>query len=176
MDINSRTAYISKLKEQQKLRDPIIGQLQGAIDFFNTFDRVARVFACMQTKIHFMHKAIEAKIVAVQDTHKEEDMLSSLAQIRANIRLLDNVIPNATQELDIMYKEVIHQELTEGDVNTLLEQATKMVNSTREIISQLHARLVNAVTAINEEESKKESKGEKQKESVETVKMNLLPT
>ena len=41
MDINSRMTYIKKLKEQQKLTDPIIGQLQGAIDFFNTFDRVA---------------------------------------------------------------------------------------------------------------------------------------
>ena len=38
MDTNSRAAYTSKLKEQQKLTDPIIGQLQGAIDFFNTWN------------------------------------------------------------------------------------------------------------------------------------------
>ena len=75
-----------------------------------------------------------------------------------------------------MYKEVIQQELMQGDVNTLLEQATKMIDSTRETISQLLGRLMNAVAAINEEESKKKSKGEKQKESVETEKMNLLPT
>ena len=65
MDINSRTAYINKLKEQQKLTDPIIGQLQGAIDFFNTFNRAARVFVCMSAKIHSMHKMIKDKIAMV---------------------------------------------------------------------------------------------------------------
>ena len=97
MDINSRMAYISKLKEQQKLTDPIIGQLQGAIDFFNTFNRAARVFACIQTKIQSMHKTINAKIAMVRNAHKEEETLSSLPQIRANVQLLDNVIPDATQ-------------------------------------------------------------------------------
>ena len=41
---------------------------------------------------------------------------------------------------------------TQGDVNTLLEQATKMFDSTLKIISQLHARLTKAAAAINEEE------------------------
>ena len=175
MDINSRMAYINKLKEQQKLTDLIIGQLQGAINFFNTFDRAARVFACMQTKIHSMHKTIDAKIAMVQNAHKEEDTLSSLPQIRANLWLLDDVISNTTQELDIMYKEVIEEELTEEDVNTLLEQATKMVDLTRETISQLGARLLEAATTIDEEEPKEEPKGEKQKESVETVENEPTP-
>ena len=78
---------------------------------------------------------INDKIVTVQNAHKEEDTLSSLAQIRANIRLLDNVIPDATQELDIMYEEVIQHELTQGDVETLLEQTTNMMDSAQENIS-----------------------------------------
>ena len=68
-----------------------------------------------------------------------------------------------------MYKEVIQHELTQGDVDTLLEQTIKMMDSTRETISQLCGRLMNAVATINEEESKKELKGEKQKQSVETA-------
>ena len=56
----------------------------------------------------------------------------------------------------------------EGDVNTLLEQATKMVDMTCETAPQLHARLLEAAAAIDEEELKEEPKGEKQKESVET--------
>ena len=68
-----------------------------------------------------------------------------------------------------MYKEVIQEELMQGDVNTLLEQPTKMVDSTHETVIQLRARLMKAAAAINEEEWKKKSKGEKQKESVETA-------
>ena len=110
------------------------------------------IFVCMQAKIHSMHKTIKTKISAVQSAHEEEGMLFSLDQIRAYIWLLDNVIPDATQELDIMYKEVIQQELTQGDVDTLLEQATKMMDSACENISQLHGKLMNAVAAINKEE------------------------
>ena len=84
MNINLRTVYINKLKEQQKLTDPIIGQLQTAINFFNTFNRAARVFACMQAKIHSMHKTIDTKIAMVQNAHKGEDTLSSLPEVRAN--------------------------------------------------------------------------------------------
>ena len=50
-----------------------------------------------------------------------------------------------------MYKEIIKEELMEGDVNTLLEQATKMVDLTRETASQLRARLLEAAAAIDEE-------------------------
>ena len=107
------------------------------------------------------------KIAAIQSPHKEESMLSSLAQIRADIRLLDDVIPEATQELDIVYKEVIQQELTQGDVDTLLEQIIKMMDSTCETVSQLHGRLMSAVAVIREEEVKGESKGEKIKEARE---------
>ena len=84
----------------------------------------------MLTKIDSIHKTMKDKIAAVQSTHKEESTLSSLVQIRADIQLLDNIIPKATQELDIVYKEVIQQELTEGDVDTLLEQIIKIMDST----------------------------------------------
>ena len=106
----------------------------------------------MLTKIDSIHKTMKDKIAAVQSTHKEESTLSSLTQIRANIQLLDNIIPEATQELDVMYKEVIQQELTQGDADTLLEQSRKIMDSTPETINLLHGRLTNAAAAIYEEE------------------------
>ena len=96
---------------------------------------MAQVLACKQAKIHSMHKRIKTKIAAVQTTHEEEGLLFSLDQIMADIQLLDNIIPNATQELDIMYEEVVQQELTQGDVDTLLEQTTNMMDSAQENIS-----------------------------------------
>ena len=36
MDINLRTVYTRKLKEQMKLTDPILAELQNAVNFFNT--------------------------------------------------------------------------------------------------------------------------------------------
>ena len=41
MDSDSRTAYANKLRDQQKLTNPIIGRLQGAIDFLKISDRTA---------------------------------------------------------------------------------------------------------------------------------------
>ena len=152
MDSNSRTAYINKLREQQKLTNPIIGRLQGAIDFLKISDKTAWVLACMQAKIHSMHKRIKTRIATVQTTHEEEGLLFSLDQIKADIQLLNNVIPEASQELDIMYEDVIQHELTQGDVETLLEQTTNMMDSAQENISRLRGRLMNAVATINKEE------------------------
>ena len=47
-----------------------------------------------------MQKSVDTKIAMVQEAHKEEDMLSSLPKIRANLRLLDDVISNTTKELN----------------------------------------------------------------------------
>ena len=43
----------------------------------------------------------------------------------------------------------------EADVKKLLEDATQMVDLTRETATELRARLVQAATTINEEELKK---------------------
>ena len=112
----------------------------------------------MQAKIHSMQKTVDIKIAMVHYAHKEEDTLSSLPKIRANLRLLDDVISNTTKELDIIYKQIVKEELTEGDVNTLLEEATKMVDSTRETTSGLRAKLLEAATALmkkNQQERRK---------------------
>ena len=41
MDVNLKTVYTKKLSEQLKLTDPILSQLQTAVDFFNTFNKAA---------------------------------------------------------------------------------------------------------------------------------------
>ena len=107
MDINLKTVYTNKLNEQLKLTDPILSQLQTAVNFFNTFNKAARVFACMQMKICSMQKMVDAKIAVVQDAHEEEDTLSSLPKIRANLRLLDDVVSNTTKELNSIYKQIV---------------------------------------------------------------------
>ena len=103
-----------------------------------------------------MQKTVDAKIAVVQDAHKEEDTLSSLPKIRANLRLLDDVVSNTTKELDSIYKQIVKEELTEGDVKTLLEEATQMVDTTRETATGLRARLIEAAATIDEEEPKEE--------------------
>ena len=103
-----------------------------------------------------MQKTVDAKIAVVQDAHKEKDTLSSLPKIKANLQLLEDVIMTTTKELDIICKQIVEEELTEGDVNTLLEEATQMVDSSREIASGLRARLLEAAATIDEEEPKEE--------------------
>ena len=41
MDINLKTVYTNKLNKQLKLTDPILSQLQNAVDFFNAINRAA---------------------------------------------------------------------------------------------------------------------------------------
>ena len=94
------------------------------------------------------------EIAVIQDA--EEDTLSSLPRIKANLRLLEDVVSNTSKELDSICKQIIEEELTERDVNILLEQATQMVDSSREVTSGLRARLLEAATAIEEEEPKED--------------------
>ena len=70
-------------------------------------------------------------------TRKEEDMLSSLPKITANLRLLDDVISNTTIELDIIYKQIAQEELAEADVEKLLEDAMQMVDLTNKTATEL---------------------------------------
>ena len=58
MDINLKMVYTNKLTQQWKLTDPILCQLQTAVNFFNTFNKAARVFACMHAKICSMQKTL----------------------------------------------------------------------------------------------------------------------
>ena len=68
-----------------------------------------------------MQKTVDVKIAVIRDA--EEDTLSSLPRIKANLRLLEDVVSNTTKELDSICKQIIEEELTERDVNILLEEA-----------------------------------------------------
>ena len=72
-DTNLKMAYTSKLTQQQRLTDPILVQLRTKIDSFN--NKSACISACIQTKVCSMQKVIEAKMNAIPNAHKEEDML-----------------------------------------------------------------------------------------------------
>ena len=63
--------------------------------------------------------------------------MSSLPKIRANIRLLDEVLSDTTKELDSIYKQIAEEEIMEGDVKKLLEEATLIVDSTCETTTGL---------------------------------------
>ena len=77
-----------------------------------------------------------------------------------------------TKELDTVCKQIVKEELTEGDVNALIEEVTHLVDSSREIASGLRARLLEAAAAIDEEEPK----GEKEKGSAEVKEKEYEPT
>ena len=98
MDVNLKMAYIKKLAQQQKLIDPTSVQLQTAIDYFNISNEAARISTCMQAKIRFIQKVIRAKMDVILNARKEEDMLSSLPKIFANLQLLDDIVSNTTLE------------------------------------------------------------------------------
>ena len=68
-----------------------------------------------------------------------------------------------TKELDIVCKQIVSDELTEGDLNALIEEVTNLVDSSREMTTGLRVRLLEAAVAINDEEPK----GEKDKGSAE---------
>ena len=123
-------AYTSKLIQQQKLTNPILVQLQTIIDFFD--NKLARISACIQAKVCSMQKAIEAKMNVILNAHKEEDMLFSIPMIMANLQLLDDVITDATAELDVIYKQIAQEDLTELDVEKLLHDAMQLVDSTHD--------------------------------------------
>ena len=55
-----------------------------------------------------------------------------------------------------MCKQIVEEELTERDVNTLLEEAMQMVDLSREVASCLRARLLEAAVAIDEEKARKD--------------------
>ena len=80
MDAHLRTVYTRKLKEQMRLTDPILAELQNAVNFFNTASKCTRVFACIKTKIWSMQTMVKDKIAVIQDA--EEDMLSFLPRIK----------------------------------------------------------------------------------------------
>ena len=153
MDVNLKMAYTNKLTQQQKLTDPILVQLQTTVDFFD--NKAACISACLKAKICSMQKAIEAKMDIILNTHKEEDMLSSSSKIKANLRLVDDVISSTTTELDVIYKQIAQEDLAEVDVEKLLQDAMQLVDSTRETATELRARLMQAAATINEKNQKR---------------------
>ena len=84
-DVDQKAVYTNKLNKQMKLVDPILNELQNAVDFFKAVNKAARVFACIKTNIPSMKKTIESKITLVRDAKKEEATLSSLPKIKANL-------------------------------------------------------------------------------------------
>ena len=92
----------------------------------------------------------------ILNTRKEEDMLSSLPKIFANLQLLDDIVSNTTLEFNVICKQVIQDELPEAEVEKLLEDATQMVSSTRETAKELRIRLLQTATTINKGENKQE--------------------
>ena len=57
-----------------------------------------------------MQITVNDKIAIIRDA--EEDTLSSLPRIKANLWLLEDVVSNTTKELDSICKQIIEEELT----------------------------------------------------------------
>ena len=64
-DVDQKAVYTNKLNEQLKLTDPILNELQNALNFFKAGNKAARVFTCIKLKIRSMQKTIESKITLV---------------------------------------------------------------------------------------------------------------
>ena len=77
-----------------------------------------------------MQKAIEAKMDVILNAHKDEDMLFSIPKIMANLQLLDDVITDATAELDVIYKHIAQEDLEKADVKKFLQNASQLVDLT----------------------------------------------
>ena len=128
-DADQKAVYTNKLNEQMKLVDPILNKLHNAVDSFKpatlpspeAANKSARILACIKLKICSTQKTIESKIALVRDTEKEEDSQSSLPKIKANLQLLEDIIAITTKELDTVCKQIVNDELSEGDVKARIE-------------------------------------------------------
>merc|ERR1712101_1019 len=99
-----------------------------------------------------MQKAIKVKMNIILNVHKEEDMLFSILKITANLQLLDDIITDATTELDVIYKQIAQEDLEKADVEKFLQNASQLVDSTHETVTELRPRLMQTAAAIYKKE------------------------
>ena len=104
-----------------------------------------------------MQITIKEKIAVIQDA--EEDMLSSLPRVKDYLNLFEEAVSNTSKEFESILKQIGEEELTEKDANTLLDQATQTIISTRELARDLRIRLMEAVAAFEEREPPNTIKG-----------------
>ena len=77
-------------------------------------------------------------------------MQSSLPKVKANLQLLEDVIAITTKDLDEICKQIIKEDLNEGDVETLMTEVTELIDSSWETANGLRARLLEAAAEIRE--------------------------
>ena len=97
-----------------------------------------------------MQTMVKDRIAVIQDA--EEDTLSSLSRIKTYLNRLKEVHSNTSKDFESILKQIGEEELMEKDANILLEQATEMVDSTRELARDLRIRLMEAAAVIEERE------------------------
>ena len=97
-----------------------------------------------------MQITVKNEIAVIQDA--EEDILSFLPRIKDYLIRLEEIRSNTSKEFESILKQIGEEELTEKDANILLEQATEMVDSTRELTRDLRIRLMEAAAVIEERE------------------------
>ena len=106
-DPDQRAAYTTKLSEQLALVDPVVNRLHDAVDSFKRAEdppleaakRTARSISSIKLRIDPSWKLIKSKIYLVRDAEKDEEVLSSLPKVKANLQLLEDVIERSLQKI-----------------------------------------------------------------------------
>ena len=111
-DSNQRGAFTTKLSEQLALVDPLVNRLHDTVDSFKHAEdppleaakRTARSISSIKLRIDSSRKLIKSKIDLVRDAEKDEEALSSLPKVKANLQLLEDVVAITAQDLDEICK------------------------------------------------------------------------
>ena len=117
--------------------DPVLNQLHAAVDFFKSAEepppeaanKTARSISSIKLKISSSWKIINSKICLVRDVEKDEEALSSLPKVKANLQLLEDVVAITAKDLDEICQQIIKEDLNEGDIETLIAEVPELVDS-----------------------------------------------
>ena len=149
-DVDQKAAYTNKLNEQLTLVDPVLNQLYDAVNSLKPTEnpsleaanKAARSLLSIKLKICSSQRIINSKIALVRDAEKDEEVQSSLPKVKANLQLLEDVKAITTKDLDEICKQIIKEDLNEGDVETLMAEVAELVDSSLQIANGLKVRLL----------------------------------
>ena len=68
----------------------------------------------------------------------------------SHLQLLEDVVAITTKDLDEICKQIIKEDLNEGDVETLMAEVTELVDSSLQITIGLKVRLLEAEAELRE--------------------------
>ena len=81
---------------------------------------------------------------------KEDGTLASLPKIRANLQLLKEVLVIIGKDLNEIRQQILKEDLNQGNVNLLMSEVAKLVDSNLVVANGLKVKFLEADTELRE--------------------------